>query len=84
MMLPRESPSAYAEEVPRQPDPDKDEPVSLAPLDYEEALRALLAVDPKSEPVSGQDAELQIWQGGQRLPSDRSDEADKQHKDNEP
>lgn len=34
---------------------DKDEPVSLAPLTPEEALRALLAVDPDAEPVPGPD-----------------------------
>lgn len=37
-------------------DPDKDEPVSLAPLDPEEALRALLAVNPEdsAEPENDQ------------------------------
>lgn len=34
--------------MPRR-DPDKDEPVSLAPLDPEEALRALLAVKPEPD-----------------------------------
>jgi hypothetical protein len=33
---------------------DKDEPVSLAPLTPEEALRALLAVKPDDEPVPAQ------------------------------
>jgi hypothetical protein len=31
---------------------DKDEPVSLAPLSPEEALRALLAVKPEGEPAT--------------------------------
>lgn len=38
----------------RRPDDDnegQDERVSLAPLDFEEAVRALLQVDPRSEPV---------------------------------
>jgi hypothetical protein len=30
---------------------DRDEPLSLAPLDPETAIRALLKVDPKSEPL---------------------------------
>ena len=33
------------------PDRAKNEPVSLAPLTAEEALRALLAVDPDAEPA---------------------------------
>ncbi len=33
-----------------KPDPKRDEPVKI-PLDFEEALRGLLAVDPDSEPV---------------------------------
>ena len=41
--------------MPRHPDPQRDEPVSLAPLDFETALRGLLAVDPDSEPVSDED-----------------------------
>lgn len=40
-----------SERAKNQDKPDRDEPVSLAPLDYETALRALLAVDPESEPV---------------------------------
>lgn len=36
-------------------DHDRDERVSLAPLDPETALRALLRVDPESEPVEHED-----------------------------
>lgn len=43
--------------MPRLPEPEKDEPVSLAPLGYETALRALLAVDPDSEPVRTEEAD---------------------------
>lgn len=38
----------------QKPD-DRDTPVSLHGLDPEEALRALLAVDPDSEPVEDED-----------------------------
>jgi hypothetical protein len=36
--------------MPERKPGDRDEPVSLAPLDPEESLRALLNVDPESEP----------------------------------
>ena len=41
--------------MPMHPDPAKDEPVSLAPLGFEEALKAILRVDPTSEPVADDD-----------------------------
>jgi hypothetical protein len=39
------------------PDKARDDRVSLAPLDPEEALRALLAVDPNDDLVPEQDPE---------------------------
>lgn len=36
---------------------DDDDRISLAPLDPEQALRALLQVDPESEPVEGRPSE---------------------------
>lgn len=38
------------------PDKDRDEPVVI-PLDPEEALKALLAVDPDDEPANNEDAD---------------------------
>jgi hypothetical protein len=38
-----------------RPRPDMEEPVSLAPLDPEEALRAILAVRPPEEPNDSED-----------------------------
>ena len=43
------------EDMPGKPNPEKDEHVKL-PLDPETALRALLAVDPDSEPADATQA----------------------------
>ena len=42
---------------------DPDERISLAPLDPETALKALMAVDPDAKPVDEQDAPPQPEQG---------------------
>jgi hypothetical protein len=46
------------------PDRAKDEPVSLAPLNPEEALRALLAVDPEAEPAEPESRDGQVEDDG--------------------
>ena len=54
--------SGMASEEPKKRDPD--ERVSLYPLDPLTALRAALQVDPKSEPVEGQQGSRQAEADG--------------------
>lgn len=52
----------------RRTDSDRDERLSLAGLDPEEALRALLRVDPESEPVERQNDDQDEGRGGRSVP----------------